>query len=323
VTALVQSLRVVRGLGVRLRPSRLEALVASGALLLLALAVVLSVPLVGDRAGRSLLPAASPVTVALAEFAPAHHTFGDRVQATLEIAVDSKRVDVDTVRPLGAFEPYRVLQTTRSVERAGGTAIVTYRLVLDCLEKDCLAGILGRRDVQFPPSKVFFAGPRGKVRHIDAVWPPLRALTRISPADLATFPLAVDAEPLAGRVEYRHSPAVLAWAACAVAALLVLGAAALVLLPFLRRRRPAEALPVAEPEPDGVTRALAALEATIAPVPPDERAPALDRLARELDDAGDHELARQARNLAWRADDIPADRLVTLLEVCRARAAAE
>ena len=323
MTALVERLRIVRGLGVRLRPSRLEALVASGALFLLGLAAVLSIPLVGDRGGRSLLPAAKPVSVALAEFEPAHHTFGDRVEAMLEIAVDPKRVDVDTVRPLVAFDPYRVLETTRSVERSGGTALVTYRLVLDCLERACLVGILGRRDIAFPPSKVFFAGPRGKVRHVDAEWPSLRALTRISPADLGTFPIAVDTEPLAGGGDYRHSPAALAWAASAVAALLVLGAAALVLLPFLRRRRPIETPATPELEPDGVTRALAALEATIAPVPPDERPPALDRLARELDGAGDHELAQEARRLAWRGDEISSDRIVALLEACRAKVVTE
>ena len=318
MTALVARLRVARSL----RPSRLEALGAAGALVLLGLAAVLSVPLVGDRGGRPLLPAAKPVSVALAEFTPAHHTFGDRVQATLEIAVDPKRVDVDTVRPLVELRPYRVLASTRSVERSAGTAVVTYRLVLDCLERACLVGVLGRRDIAFPPSKVFYAGRHGKVRHVDAEWPSLRALTRISPTDLATFPLAFDAAPLVGGGEYRHSPAALAWAACVVAALLVVGAGALLLLPFLRRRGTVEAAAISELEPDGVARALAALEATIAPVPPDERPAALDRLARELADAGDHDLAQQARRLAWGADGIPSERIAELLQACRAKVAA-
>jgi hypothetical protein len=314
----------IHRLGRTLRPSRIEALLAGGGLALLALAAVLMVPLVADRGGPSLLPAkGKPVSVALAEFIPAHHTFADRVQATLELAVDPKRVDVETVRPLVALEPYRVLESSRSVRRAGGTSLVRYRLVLECLEKECLAGILGRRDIAFPATKVFYAGKQGNVRHVDAEWPALRALTRVTPSDLASFPIAVDAEPLTGGGRYRHSPATLAWAASALAALLVVGAAALLAHPFLRRRRrPLAAALVDEPEPDRVTRALAALEATIAPAPADERAPALDRLARELDAVGDHELAKDARRLAWRDDEISPERVEELLAACRKRAVA-
>jgi hypothetical protein len=314
---------VVRRLGATLRLSRREALAAGAALGALALAAVLTVPLVTGRGGASLLPpAGKPVTVALAEFMPGHHTFGDRVQATLELAVDPKRVDVETVRALVNLEPYRVLETRRSVDRAGGTALVRYRLVLRCLERECLAGILGRRDIEFPATKVFYAGKQGKVRHVDAEWPALRALTRVTPSDVATFPIAVDAEPLAAGGRYSHSPAALAWGASALAAFLVFGASALLAQPFLRRRRgPVAAAPVAEPEPDGVTRALAALEAAIAPAPADERVPALDRLARELDAAGSQDLAQAARRLAWRSDEISQERLDELLAACRTRKA--
>jgi hypothetical protein len=303
------------------RITRTEILVAGLIAAILAAAAAIALPLLSGGGGPSVLPAGKDVAVAVTEFEPAHHTFGDRVQATLEIAVDRRRVDVSTVRPLVNLEPYRMLRSERSVHGDGRTALVRYRLTVDCLGRECVPGILGRRDITFPQTLVFYAGKGGEVRHVDATWPSLRVLTRVTPPDLGSFPLAVQAETLAGGGSYRRDPVMLAWLAAGGAALLLLAAAALLAWPLRRRRpEPVEEEPAAPPEPDSLARAVAAVEGTLAPPPEDERPQALDRLARELDASGHHELAREARVLAWRGGEISDAQLEALLASCRKEA---
>jgi hypothetical protein len=298
------------------RVRRTETLVPAAAVLGLAVAAVLAIPVWSGGGASADLPAGPPVRVALAELSPAQHGFADRVRATLDIAVDRRRVDVDTVRPLLSVRPYRVVSRSRSVLGAGTTAVVRYRLVLDCLTRACLPGPLGKRDVELDPTVVFYTGPRGKVRHVDAAWPQLRVVGRVSPLDLLSMPLAIDGDPLAIGPAYRHDPGRLAWLAAAASALLLLLAAAVVAPLLVRRRHVVLELPVEE-APRGLVLALDAVEASLLPPPADDRPQALDRLARELDAAGRKQLANRARLLAWRSEEIAPERVEELLEACR------
>ena len=298
------------------RVRRTEALVAGAAVIALAVAAVLAIPLWSRGGASADLLAGPPVRAVLAELSPAQHGFADRVHATLDIAVDRRRVDVDTVRPLLSLRPYRVVSTTRSVLGVGRTASVRYRLVLDCLTRACLPGPLGKRDVELAPTIVFYAGPRGKVRRIDAAWPPLRVVGRVSPFDLLSMPLALEGDPLAVGPAYRHDAGRLAWLAAATSALLLLVAAALVAPLLVRRRQVVVQLPLEE-APGRLVLALDAVQASLLPPPVDDRPQALDRLARELEAAGRKQLAGRARLLAWRSEEIAHERVEELLEACR------
>jgi len=298
------------------RIGRKPALAVAGTSLAAALAVVVAIPTLGGNGGSLRLPPGAPVRVVLAEFSPAQHAFADRVGATLDVAVDVRRVDADTVKPLLSLQPYRIVSTSRSVEHAGDTTLVRYRLVLDCLTRACLPGARGRRDIALAPTVVFYAGPHGKVRHVDAAWPPLRVLGRVSPADIASVSLQLEGEPLAAGPAYKHDPGRLSWLAAAGAALLLL-VAAWIVAPLLVPRQPAIVELPAEEAPDRLALALGAVEAVLQPAPMDDRPQALDRLARELEAVGQKQLASQARLLAWRTEEIPPERVADLLEACR------
>jgi hypothetical protein len=137
-------------------------------------------------------------------------------------------------------------------------------------------------------------------------WPELHVVSQLAASELenAGGPLGppVEAFPVLDEPSYRQSPR-LAQALLLVLAALLLGAAGVLVRPYLRRAPP----PVPEPEPEypelpPLERALAGLEWAREHAGPQEQRKALELLAEELDAHDEAELAEDARALAWSPD---------------------
>jgi len=278
--------------------------------------------------GPALLARGHDAAIVLADLSPERPSFADAVEATLTVAVDRRRVDVGTVKPLVELDPYRITAVRRSVSGGGAATLVRYRFQLECVQAACLPGA-PVRFVSLPDPVAVYVGSDRRVHELRGSWPPLHLRTRLDGLDqgaikLGRPPFAVQLDALTG-TRYARDPGLLAALLVAAAALLVLCAALVLARPLLRRRGAGlalgEPLPAGEPEP--VAQALGVLEAACAPPRPDERPHALDLLARALDARGEPELAREARLLAWSREEIDDDELVTLSARCQALLAGE
>lgn len=262
---------------------RLVASVAAG--LLLGGAILLGLRLSGGGTGPAL---EEPVTVRAALSAPTV-LFGDPLDARVDVLVDRSRVDPESVRVLGDFAPFRVRTTTRTRTDSGDTTSLRWELELLCLERACLPKQGQPKPVRLERGFVLW-GPSGR----EALnWPGVEVASRLSAADRVRPALRLaDAPPPAAT--FRVSPSLVSALLLGLAALLALGAIALLTVEVRRvlaRRRSRDPLFGLAP----VARALALLDRARTP---DERRRALDRLARAVED---EELSEEARTLAWSA----------------------
>jgi hypothetical protein len=243
---------------------------------------------------------------------PRTQLFGDPVTAELEVELDARAVDADSVAVRPRFAPYTVLRKTEEETSAGAAVVRRYRFTLVCIRPTCAAA--GGGGAVLPvaqlPARVTYRTAGGAERSVAVKWPTTEVASRLGSVrftrnDVLGIDFSkIDVSP-AWRgdmspppVSHRARPGVLAGALFAGAALFVL--LGLVLLaPELRRllrlapaREPLASLPPLE-------RALALLERALASTDAAERRKALDRLARELRRRGDDELASAARTLAW------------------------
>jgi hypothetical protein len=285
-----------------------------------------------DAAGASLPGRQAVLT--RAAFVPNVHLFGDPVEARLQVAVDRRRIDPDTVEVEWDFSPYEVVGERRVERRdAGDVTVLAHVVTLRCLGLDCVpprlqsdageqeAGRGERHAFTFPAVRVDFrGGPELEPRSVR--WPALEVVSRINAAAYAaTFeeqqwtalgpavPFAHGLDPVAA--SYRLDPRLLASAALGGAALLLLVPAVTLAGAVRRRRRtPSERWALLPPRERARLLALWA----VARDDPDERRRALELAAAELGGDGEETLAAQARELAWAGEAPRADAVVGLAE---------
>jgi hypothetical protein len=259
------------------------------------------------------------------------HLFGDQVQARLDVFVDRSRADPDTLRIDTKFFPYtRVGVPDRAHARDGSTDRISYAYTLDCLTLACFPGDRKREArIDFPVAVVRYHERSGTPRGLAVRWPTFRLVSRLPPPTPAQRRRAAQsgvvftASPASGlfapvgmpAATYRLSPLLLA-ALLFAGTLLALAAAAFLGRPVVAELRRAAAVPEGPPL-TSLERALERVERSAAKDGRGDRG-ALAWLARELPQAGLHDLVRRARRLAWSEHEPTADESLALARDVRA-----
>jgi hypothetical protein len=262
----------------------------------------------------ALAPVASGAGEAVAvrtALTPGPYLFGDQITATLDVIVDTDRVDPDTVRVDTKFLPYeRVSAPQRSETRDGSIVRIRYRYLLTCDSLAC-AGTDGlERRFLFPPARVRYRDAHGHAKTKPARWTFVQLISRYGqPHGLtateatqsvqfaSTFTGHLRASVVPPAASYRLDPWLLALLlfAGSLAALLGAGAVGRPLL-ALARRGDADAGRELSPLEQALESVDAAARKQAGSA---EHREALAWLARELRRDGPAELVRRARRLAW------------------------
>jgi len=241
---------------------------------------------------------------------PQQHLFGDPVHARVELILDSRRIDPNTVKVRVNFAPYRPLRPTRQVRSASGPITrLRFDYLLSCLGYRCLP--IGQRDFELHNGAVEYRSRPGAVQREEIDWPSIEATGRIPAAALAMAEASLRADYRElGPPTYALAPRTVALVALVLAVLF--GAAALILiLRLLPLARLAERLGLNTVDRrTPLERALARVHETSER--PKEGRRALERLAQELRRARSPELAGTASQLAW-SREFPADGRLTAL----------
>jgi hypothetical protein len=236
-----------------------------------------------------LVPAAtaSPPLRAAAVLAPERISFGDIVEARLEVDLVPGRVDPASLRVSAAFAPFTVSGAPSVTRRSsGGRTVVTYRYGLTCLTEGCL------------PRRAGFVFPRAAVaalvdgsRHTVVVrWPRLVVAARSGAHSAQRFRSDTSLPPVATTIS---APLLIALSAAGAA---VLGLAALAAL-LIAGRRPRPARPALPP----LDRAIALVRETAREDDEERRRRALESLAETLQNRGEVALGTETTTLAWSA----------------------
>lgn len=241
---------------------------------------------------------------------PGPYLFGQQVTADLDVLVDTRAADPDSVETQPRFFPYALVGAPRrEAARDGGVVRVRfhYRLVCDTLA--CTTGAKKEHVVTFVPALVRYRDAHGHTRTTTAKWPRFRLVSRVAQkqfrpetatearrgvfvAPVLQLPAAVNAPS----PTYRLAPSIVAAVVFGAALVALLGAAWL-LLPVVALARTSAG---AAPELSPLERSIAVVEATAQRQPGSaEHREALALLARELRRAGAAELVQPARRLAW------------------------
>lgn len=255
--------------------------------IVLAAAAFAAVPaLLLARSGST--PAAEPTTplAVRAAFDQGVAQFGDPVTSRVVVTLDRNAVRPSTLRvasDVAPFTPLAAATTTRTTN--GPLETVTIEQRLACLSSACLV-----RKPTLPRVRAAAERRAGGNATAATAWRAPTFRSRVDAKDLArsTPRLAVDTTPPAP--SYRVSPATAETVLEIVAALAAAGAAALIALHLLSRRR------VRVADTDELTRALRLVRESETRAAPDRRR-ALALLARLLHG----ELGSRANDLAWSA----------------------
>jgi hypothetical protein len=275
---------------------------------------------------QSLLPAVRLQTAVSA----GPHLFGDQVQARLDVYIDVDRADPNTVRVDTKFFPYTRLGVPRRTHaRDGSTERISYTYTLDCLTLPCFPGDRKREArIDFPVAVVRYRDRGGTPRGLAVRWPTFRLVSRLPPPTPAQRRRAAQSgviftsSPSRGlfapvgvpATTYRMTPPLLAGLLFA-GTLLALAAAFVLGRPVVAELRRAAAAPEGAPL-TSLERALERVESAAATNGRGDRG-ALAWLARELPQAGLHDLVRQARRLAWSEHEPTADESLALAREVR------
>jgi hypothetical protein len=236
--------------------------------------------------------------VGTALLTPEQHLFGDAVHARVELIVDTKRVDPDSVEIGANFEPYRELrpvEVTRSED--GAITNLRYDYVIGCLVSRCLPRGTGRVEIGGVAVNYLRRG-ESEPSAATVEWVPIRAAGRIDPNALEQAALRSDLRDLPS-ASYRVSPRTVELVALALAVLFAVGAAILILrlLPLDRIATRLGARFVDKRSP--LEQALALVRESAASGSAEEERRALERLAVELRRTRNPALAGDASRLAW------------------------
>jgi hypothetical protein len=262
-------------------------------------------------------PSATQDVAASTSLAPLAGLFGDAVRAEVDVVLDPRRVDPESVLVSVDFGPLEgpALVGPERLE-AGRSTHVRFRYELLCLREDCRPRS-GKHEIKLAPALVRYRLLDGRSRTLRAEWPaPVVIASRLTAEGSARPVWRVREQP--PPVSYRVRPDLAAAAGFSIAALLALGAVLVIateVLAFARRRR---SDPLAGLTP--LERALALLARAVADGGAARQRRALDRLARELRRVGDDDLAADARRLAWSRARPESGRVAHLASAAAARA---
>lgn len=253
--------------------------------------VALAAGCAGGGSEELSLPSDRSFAVAT-EITPRTAAFGDPLTARARILLDRDKIDVDSVRLLARFSPWRDITTIERVD-AGNLTALTYTIDLQCLTLSCVA-FEREHQLSFGGRITSLGG-----RVYDLLWPDVTIVTRVLPPGLVPENTGDEAEDWPPRwraavalpePSYRMSPTLLTWL-LAGAGLLLTGASAAAGWRLWRRGRLGGAA-----ELSALDRALALLRTARSD---EERRAALEAMALALDSERDPALAQPARALAW------------------------
>lgn len=236
--------------------------------------------------------------------------FGDTIEARIDVVVDPARVDPSSVRVAAAFSPWEIVDAPRR-ERTDADAMSRLRTtyVLRCLSVLCLSPGQSTQTV-FPPARMTFsttrrAGRAPETRKARINWPVMTVFSRYSTssfegrqglvtpwhADVLTFPAT----------SVRVPSNVVLGVLVGLGILLLGACGALVYAAWPRRAvaPPPEPEEPPPPPPTPLEQALALLEDAARSNGAEERRRSLELVAEVLEEWGDTELSRAARDLAW------------------------
>jgi hypothetical protein len=292
--------------------SRGRVFLGAAAAGLVALVVVL---FVWDRVQSGESPSADrPAIEARTDLSPRTVLFGDTVTALVEVTLDRKRVDPDSVRVEADFAPWKpVAKPERSRSDRGTTTSLRFSYVLRCLGNRCITTdedlvILDKAIQAFGRVRVTYKAPDGAAQNaggsLQAPWPRLLVGARFSARDAQAVGTSssgwradLDSMPA---VTYRMSPGLFSALLLAGGALLAVAGGA-----FAYRVRPRRtASTVSEPSPrepvlTPLERALALLELSERVDGAADQRRALELVAASLAERGNPKLALTSRALAW------------------------
>ena len=247
----------------------------------------------------SSVAAPSELVAVTASLGSSVHAFGDPVDARVDVVVDTRQIDLDSVRLQPRFDPYQQIgppQVER--EQFGPLGRLRFDYRLQCLEEGCdAAEAQGVTDFPSGRLRYMFKGREGRAfESFD--WPELVVASRVANSDVEQIRWRAD-DTVLPAVSYRLPPL----AAGLVLLLIALACAGLAVVLARRLWWPST---VVEPtgDEDAVIRSpleqafdAAYLAAGNGDSP--QRRRALERVARELGEQGRGEMVGDARALAW------------------------
>jgi hypothetical protein len=250
--------------------------------------------------------------------------FGDTVRASVDVTLDTERIDPESVRVAADLSPWEVVgRPDRRVVSAGERAHVRATFVLRCLTGACVPS--GNFTVyEFDPGRVSFARRSGRLADESSIavrFPSVRVYTRLSEAVVdgarRSAPWQADVLSLPAP-SFRIAPRVLALLLLFFALVATSGAVALAYAAWPRAAPapPPEPEPGPPPEPalSPLEQALVLLEEAVQVDGAADQRRALELVAEELEHAagGDSTLAHTARALAWSEGTPPVDQTTEL-----------
>jgi hypothetical protein len=274
----------------------------------------------------------APAIQARATLSPRPATFGDTITARVDVTLDRRRIDPDSVRIAMDFAPFAPTADPERARREGETTThIRSTWTLRCLTSACLPPGQPLR-IPFEPATVTYdtLGPQAASgRRLTAGWPLLVVHTRLEANALTPPAFGSGTSPFETpwRAEMVSMPPVSYRVDPETARIPLLGAAGAFALVGLAlaylgrpRRRPKPAVVGEEPPAPVLTpieQALAMLEDAVAANGAADRRRALELVAVELAGRGSHDLAQLARTLAW-SRQLPAlERTTPLAEEAR------
>ena len=256
-------------------------------------------------------PRLSSLPKARAWFERDVHPFGQPVKAHVDLAVAKGKIFPDTLEVSSDLSPYRIVGVPRQETfDLGRSLLIRYTLTLRCLERECLPeGESSEFELppfmirwRYPPppdTPAMYRTEQFTTQRLGGAWPPLKVTTRLMEDDPGEgrWRSGVDELPA---VSYRASPTLLLvlLSVLALGMLAVAAAAIAVYARRLARAAAARRAVTAEAARPPLEQALLAVSETRGNGDGRIRM-ALETLADELGDAGEHELARDAQRIAW------------------------
>lgn len=244
---------------------------------------------------------------------PRTAAFGDPLTARARVLLDRDKIEVDSVRLLARFSPWRDRTTIERVD-AGNLTALTFTIDLQCLTLSCVAFERERQE-RFGATIISVGG-----RVYELVWPEVTIVSRVPPRELLPestgeeeqdWPPRWRAAVAVPEPSYRLSPRLLTWL-LGCFGLLLIGASAAAGWRLWSRGRLA-----GRQEVSLLDRALALVRSARTD---EERRAALEALALALEGERDQELAEPARALAWserRPSETQAEELAELAKGTR------